>query len=809
MNTTTEHIVTIFKNIKETDTPFYRKVESVLERIKDGASKELIQKIRSESNKSARNELKKDLPSICFSGEFNKRSDVSLKKHSGLITLDLDGYAKQKRMIEDKKKFSKNKYVFSVFISPSGKGLKVLVRIPRDPKNHVGYFNALKNHFKSEFFDTTSKNISRVCYESFDPLIYINPKAEEWTQVEETQYKEIVRGQGINTIPINEEDKITSNLIKWHSKNFPMVDGMRNNNAFTLAMAFNEYGVSETMATIVLNKYASSSFPIGEINKTIKNAYAHRDKYNTKYFEDEEKVNDIQQRLRRGESKEDIRQQLSDSMLNDDLIDSVIETAEENNSIKFWTKNSKGIIKMLPLIFKKFLEANGFYKYCPDDQNTYVFVKVTNNLIDNTSEKEIKDFILGHLIEMDDMTIYNYFADQTRIFKEEFLTLLDTIEIYFIEDTVDTSYLYYQNCAIKITKDEVVPIDYLELDGYVWKNHIIPRDYNACELGKGDYRTFIANVSDKNPQRIKSMESTTGFLLHGYKNISYCPAVILNDEIISDQANGGTGKGIFFQAIDAIKKVATIDGKAFAFEKSFPYQTVSADTQIILFDDVKQGFQFERLFSVVSEGLTLEKKNKDAIKIPFHKSPKISITTNHIIKGTGNSFIRRKWELELTQYYTEVQTPLEEFGRYLFGGWDQDEWCQFDNYMIYCLQLYLGKGLIKSVLKNQKIKLFQADTDEIFTEWCGLLGDQKNPLLKINEKIYTNYLYGDFVTMNPDYGQFGKRKLSRTEFYKWLKSYAMYTQGVEPILDRDSVGKYIIIKVKPTKKEAAQSTLEF
>tara|TARA_R110000787_G_C13420814_1_gene444874 strand:+ start:194 stop:2623 length:2430 start_codon:yes stop_codon:yes gene_type:complete len=809
MSITHEHIVTIFKNIKETDTPFYRKVESVLKRIKEGASKDLIKKIRAESNKSVRNTIKANLPSICFSGEFLKRSDIGLQKHSGLICLDLDGYPKTKLLLDDKKKFSKNKYVYSVFISPSGKGLKVLVRIPRETKNHVGYFNALEKHFKSEFFDKTSKNISRVCYESYDPLIFINPKAEEWTEVEETNYKEVIRGEGINTIPINEEGKITTNLVTWWTKNYPMAEGSRNQNAFTLAMAFNEYGVSETMATIVLSKYASSDFTASEINKTIKNAYSHRDKYNTKYFEDEERVNDIQQRLRRGESKQDIRQQLSDSMLDDDLIDSVIETAEENNSIKFWTKNSKGIIKMLPLIFKKFLEANGFYKYCPDDQNTYVFVKVTNNLIDNTSEKEIKDFILGHLIELDDMTIYNYFADQTRIFREDFLTLLDTIDIYFIEDTVDTSYLYYQNCAIKITKNEVVPIDYLELNGYVWKNHIIPRDYNKCELGKGDYRTFIANVSDKEPERIKSMESTTGFLLHGYKNISYCPAVILNDEIISDQANGGTGKGIFFQAIDAIKKVATIDGKAFNFEKSFPYQTVSADTQIILFDDVKQGFQFDRLFSVVTEGLTLEKKNKDAIKIPFYKSPKISITTNHIIKGTGNSFIRRKWELELTQYYTEIQTPLEEFGRYLFGGWDQDEWCQFDNYMIYCLQLYLRRGLIKSVLKNQKIKLFQADTDEIFTEWCGLLGEQHNPLLKTNEKIYTNFLYGDFVTMNPDYGQFGKRKLSRTEFNKWLKSYSMYTQGVEPKIDRDSIGKFIIIKVKPTKKEAEQETLEF
>ena len=28
-------------------------------------------------------------------------------------------------------------------------------------------------------------------------------------------------------------------------------------------------------------------------------------------------------------------------------------------------------------------------------------------------------------------SIYNYFADQTRFFREEFLTLLSTIDIYF------------------------------------------------------------------------------------------------------------------------------------------------------------------------------------------------------------------------------------------------------------------------------------------------------------------------------------------------------------------------------------------
>ena len=99
-------------------------------------------------------------------------------------------------------------------------------------------------------------------------------------------------------------------------------------------------------------------------------------------------------------------------------------------------------------------------------------MKVTNNLIDNTTEKEIKDFILGHLIEQDDMSVYNYFADQTRLFKEEFLTLLDTIDIYFIEDTADTSYLYYQNCAVKITKESLIILQEKKYLNFIIQNYL-------------------------------------------------------------------------------------------------------------------------------------------------------------------------------------------------------------------------------------------------------------------------------------------------------------------------------------------------
>ena len=237
-----------------------------------------------------------------------------------------------------------------MFISPSGKGLKVLVKIPRDAENHVGYFLALEKFFNSQFFDKTSKNLSRVCYESFDPDIYINKDAEVWETSEDLKYKEHASNNGVKTIPITDENKIVEILVKWWGKQYPMSEGMRNNNAFTLAMAFNEFGVPETTASLVLLQYQSKGFTAKEIEKTIKNAYSHRDKFNTKFYEDEEKVNDIQQRLRRGESKKSIRQQLEESMLAAEVIDSVIQKAEEDNSVKFWTLSSRGVVKAIPLM---------------------------------------------------------------------------------------------------------------------------------------------------------------------------------------------------------------------------------------------------------------------------------------------------------------------------------------------------------------------------------------------------------------------------------------------------------------------------
>lgn len=790
--------VTIFKDIKDTSTPFHVDVQKILSRIKTGASKELVKKIRTERNKPERDAIKRELPAICFSGVFSRRADAALVKHSGLICLDFDGYTKSKLMLEDKEMFTKDKYVFSVFVSPSGNGLKVLVKIPPEAENHVHYFNSLRDYYDSEYFDKVNKNISRVCFESYDPLIHINPNSSIWDIIAEPEYVEYSKEDGYKTIPITDENKLVSILTRWWEKKYPMVAGVRNENTFVLAAAMNDFGINKSLAMYVLRAYTAPDFGETEIKQTVDSAYADTSKHGSKSYEDEEKVSSIRAKILRGVPKKEIRLQMEESDIDSEVIDSLLTRLEaEHSKAVFWKKSDKGVVKIDHLLFKTFLEDNGFYKYCPENSKNYIFVKVTNNLVDHASEKEIKDFVLDHLLSMDDISVYNYFADNTRFFRDEFLSMIGTIDIYFISDTKDSAYLYYRNCAVMVTKGKVVPIDYMDLGGYVWSDHVIPRNFKICKVKDlCNYPTFIRNICANNDTRVDAMETTIGFMLHGHKNLSYCPAVILNDEVISDNPEGGTGKGIFMNALGHMKKMVVIDGKSFQVEKSFAYQLVSADTQILCFDDAKRHFDFERLFSVVTEGLTLEKKNKDAIKIPFSRSPKIAITTNYAIKGAGNSFARRKWELELYQYYSKDFTPQDEFGKLLFGDWNDEEWCEFDNYMIKCLQKYLSNGLMESKFVNLSARKLSAETSHEFIEWVGLVdGYEKDSCpIEVGNRYQKNELYDAFIKEYPDYAPRSKMTISRTKFYKWLSAYAIFKTGMYPEEGRDVIGRWMRLR---------------
>ena len=777
-------MITYFKTITDTSAPFYKNVTHAIERIRNGNSNiiKLIEDIRNESDKAKRNVLKKKLPAICFSGKFTKRDASSCLEHSGFICIDFDKFDSELDMMSYRMELCEDPYSYAVFTSPSGDGLKVLVKIPKDIPNHKNYFLSLEKHYNSPQFDKSCKDISRVCYESYDPEIFVNENSIEWTEINVEEHTMFDTATSRDTIKLGDQTEIVRRLILWWNRDHGMVDGEKNNNLFILCSAMNDFGVPEDEARSVVMMYDEGGKE-QEINAILRSAYKNSATFGTKFFEDTDKVNAIKELSKQGTPTSELI-----IMTKGVSADVVQQIAEENDEHEFWIKNSKGAVKHVNHLYKEYLESLGYYKYYPAGGRNFVFVNVNNNTIRDITDDMIKDTVLENLYRLDDRSIYNYFADKTKLFKEDHLSFLSKIEPMFVRDDENTAYLYYQNCAVKVTANGYETIDYMDIEGFVWEAQKIGRNFTKVDGSNAVFKQFIARIGGGEEDRIHSIESTAGYLMHSYKPSGYCPAVIINDEVISDNPEGGTGKGIYMHAVSQIKKNVIIDGKGFSFNKSFAYQRVSADTQLLTFDDVTKNFEFERLFPVITEGVTLEKKNKDEIFIPFKDSPKIVITTNYAIKGTGNSFDRRKWELEFAQHYNKNFTPEDEFGHQLFSGWDDCEWQKFDNYMISNLQMYLSKGLMKSKFKNLRERHFIAATSMDFYEWAS---DKNNELTRANTEHTASNLYDAFTTQYPDYGIRGKYTLPQKKFYQWIDQWGEFMYNTKPYHSRTSIGKTI------------------
>ena len=165
--------VSVFKSVVDVSNPFQRPILFCLNRIKEGASREKIERFR----KSKDGKDKRSLPGVCFNGSFTTRSASGLIALSGLITLDFDTFKTESEAVEFKTMLSTEPFVYAAFISPSGLGVKALVKIPNDIDNFTLYFNALERYFDSPNFDKSGKDICRFCFESYDPDIYINTEA--------------------------------------------------------------------------------------------------------------------------------------------------------------------------------------------------------------------------------------------------------------------------------------------------------------------------------------------------------------------------------------------------------------------------------------------------------------------------------------------------------------------------------------------------------------------------------------------------------------------------------------------------------
>jgi hypothetical protein len=432
--------------------------------------------------------------------------------------------------------------------------------------------------------------------------------------------------------------------------------------------------------------------------------------------------------------------------------------------VKFWyIENDK--TKISKQNFKRFLEENGFCKL--QLERGYILLKVSKNIVREVEIFNIKDFVIDYLKRLDD----GHFTETPRIkvidavikgapqhFVQTFLEFLETRELEFLRDTKKKGFLFFSNCFVEISENKVSVKRYEELDGFIWDKQVINKRL-IIDKRESEFEIFIKNICKNDEQRVLSLRSAIGYLLHNYKDSTNAKAVIFLDEKLSDGAYGRSGKGLVAQAIGKLRKTIRLDGRNFNFSKSFSFQSVTLDTAIIEFNDVTKKFNFDKLFSIITDDITVEKKNQNEIIIPFHQSPKIIISTNYTIEGSDDSTMDRQFVIEFSDHYNKAHRPIDEFGHRFYDEWSNDEWNYFLNYMIGCLQLYLSKGLIQCNHVNLEKKKMIDSTSEEFVEYFETV--------ELNVEHNKKDLLEDF---KKNYDEFTELKL--TKFTRWMKEAA-------------------------------------
>jgi hypothetical protein len=164
---------TRFKSLRNTKPESTVSVLSILEEIRTDKYKSQIDEIRNFENPS-KNPLKDKLPVFTPTGIFNHRSMAGLENYNGLMCLDIDHIENPEQLKDQCKKLN---YVFSAFVTPSGKGLKVLIKTNATAENYREIELKVATAFQHDtgaIRDNHCKDIARIQFVSYDPNIYIN-----------------------------------------------------------------------------------------------------------------------------------------------------------------------------------------------------------------------------------------------------------------------------------------------------------------------------------------------------------------------------------------------------------------------------------------------------------------------------------------------------------------------------------------------------------------------------------------------------------------------------------------------------------
>jgi hypothetical protein len=249
---------------------------AILNTIKSDAYQADINSIRYAIHKgesATADKIKSGLLAFTASGTFGaSRTKANISTYSKIIGLDFD-HIPLSEIHQVVTMVNECEYTFASFISPSGEGIKVFIKIDSNASQHTIAYNQVANFYKNSTgfdFDPKCIDITRLCFVSYDPELYLNESATIFLvheEVKNTKSKVEVK----NTLFT---DKLLDKCLHFTEQKQQYAVGSRNAFIHLFASNANRYGIYEADT---LN-YCITNFDLDvkEITTTIKSTYKNQ-----------------------------------------------------------------------------------------------------------------------------------------------------------------------------------------------------------------------------------------------------------------------------------------------------------------------------------------------------------------------------------------------------------------------------------------------------------------------------------------------------------------------------------------------------
>lgn len=243
-----------------------KSIQDILKDIMSERYKDQVENIRdllSNGNESEADRKKKLLIAFTVCGTFDKtRQAQYITNYNNHIIIDYDKIEAD-QLLKIKKASSEIPYTLACFISPSGKGLKIIVKVDSELQDHKTAFNSVTSYYDHILglkSDQSGKDVSRLCFMSYDPLcfrrhnptvfpILIDPSANP-------NIEEKLSPKYVNVNSNIDFDIVFNQSVLFTESKCQYIEGQRNNFIHSLACNCNRNGIPENNALdLILSRY--------------------------------------------------------------------------------------------------------------------------------------------------------------------------------------------------------------------------------------------------------------------------------------------------------------------------------------------------------------------------------------------------------------------------------------------------------------------------------------------------------------------------------------------------------------------------